>query len=223
MNEQFPSAHKRVQESLLAGYEKKLLISIAKRLPLYINSDHLTILGFIAAILTGVFYYLSKFNNNYLWVVNILIILNWLGDSLDGTLARVRNKQRPRYGYYVDHILDALSTSAIMWGLAYSGFINNTLALSTLTIYLIMSINAYLSASVFGSFQISYWKISPTELRILMIIGNSYIYYKPKLKLFSYEFLLFDIAYGIGLIILFFMLIIHLIINSYKLYKEEKI
>ncbi len=223
MEKGFVSAQKRIQESFLAPYEKRLLVFIAGKIPIRINSDHLTMLGFISAILCGVFYYLSKFNHNYLWVVNVLIFLNWFGDSLDGTLARVRNKQRPRYGYYIDHILDALSTSAILWGISYSGLINQLLALLTLTVYLIISINSYLSANVFGSFQISYWKISPTELRILMILGNIFVYFKPMVKIFSFNFYLFDVGYSIGLIILFIMLIIHLIRNAVRLYREERI
>jgi len=223
MEKEFAPAQRRIQESLLAPYEKRLLVFIAGKIPTIINSDHLTLLGFISAILCGVFYYFSKFNHNSLWMVNALIFLNWFGDSLDGTLARVRNKQRPRYGYYIDHILDALSTSAILWGIAYSGLINQSLALLTLTIYLIISINSYLSANVFGSFQISYLKISPTELRILMIVGNILVYFKPMVRIFSYNFYLFDVGYSIGLIILFIMLIIHMIRNAVRLYCEESV
>ena len=217
------AGQKRIQESILAPYEKKILIGIASRLPSFINSDHLTILGFAAGCLSGLFYYFARIDHLCLWVVNILIFLNWFGDSLDGTLARVRNKQRPRYGYYVDHVLDALATSAMLWGMAFSGYIHSSLALMTLCVYLIMSINAYLSESIFGSFQISYWKFSPTELRILMIIGNCYVYYKPAVNLFSYHFLLFDAGYIIGLFILFIMLLSQITRNIIKLYNEERI
>src|SRR4030042_5716064 len=213
---------KRIQQSLLAPYEKKVLLYLAAKMPAWINSDHLTLLGFVAACLSGLFYYFARFDHIYLWWVNGMIFLNWFGDSLDGTLARYRNKQRPRYGYYVDHILDAIGTSAILWGMAFSGYINTNLALAVLCVYLVMSINSYLSASVFESFQISYWRFSPPVLRVLMIIGNTFIFFKPIVHILGIPYLMFNIAFLVGLLLLSIMLVFHTIKNIIILYNQER-
>src|SRR5436190_2982195 len=162
----------RLHESVLATGEKRLLIWMAERTPAGINSDHLTALGFGAQLLTGLSYALSK--SNKLWLIAGIgfLALNWLGDSLDGTLARVRGKQRPRYGFYVDHILDSIGSVALMGGLALSGYMNPFVAIALLVLFLLLSIQSYLATYTLGEFQMSFWSFGPTELRLLLAVGN---------------------------------------------------
>src|SRR5579859_7961599 len=163
---------KRIQESALARGEKRALIWMAERTPAWINSDHLTILGFAAQVATGACYALARFNRLWLIASIACLTLNWLGDSLDGTLARVRQKQRPRYGFYVDHILDSIGSVALMGGLALSGYMNPWVAMGLLVLFLLLSIQSYLATYTLGEFHMSFWSFGPTELRLLLVAGN---------------------------------------------------
>src|SRR5437773_3382111 len=162
----------RLQGSILATGEKRLLIWMAERTPAWINSDHLTALGFAAQIATGACYAMARFNR--LWLVGCIacLALNWLGDSLDGTLARVRQKQRPRYGFYVDLFIDSIGSVALMGGLALSGYMSPTVATGLLVLFLLLSIQSYLATYTLGEFRMSFWSFGPTELRILLAVGN---------------------------------------------------
>src|SRR5437667_3309243 len=162
----------RLQGSILALGEKRLLILMAERTPDWINSDHLTVLGFGAQLLTGLSYAMSK--SSKLWLIAGIgfLALNWLGDSLDGTLARVRDQQRPRYGFYVDHILDSIGSLALMGGLALSGFMSPAIAVGLLVLFLLLSIQSYLATYTLGEFRMSFWSFGPTELRLLLAVGN---------------------------------------------------
>ena len=135
----------RAQQSLLAPLEKKVLVWLAHHTPSSINSDHLTALGMLAMIGAGLCYWYSSQNKLGLLGVIVMLIINWYGDSLDGTLARVRNRQRPRYGFYVDHVVDALGTTCLLGGLALSGYMNDRLALGALIAYFLLSIEVYLA------------------------------------------------------------------------------
>src|SRR3954453_15148739 len=135
----------RKQLSMLAALEKRTLIWLAHRLPPWVNSDHLTLLGFVAMIGAGVGYCAASWDKRALLAVTGALAVNWFGDSLDGTLARVRNRLRPRYGFYVDHITDAIGTFFLMGGLALSGYMNPFIALGLLVAYLLLSIEAYLT------------------------------------------------------------------------------
>ena len=163
---------KRVQEALTAGVERKVLHWIAARLPASVNSDHLTVLGFVAQFLGGVSYAMSRWNRGALVLATFFIAMNWFGDSLDGTLARWRNQQRPRYGFYVDHMIDTFGAAFLMGGLAISGFLHWYVALGMLFAFLVLSIEVYLSTYTLGTFQLSYSILGPTEIRILLAIGN---------------------------------------------------
>src|SRR5262245_38016046 len=142
MNNEFKDAT-RIQQSILAGVEKRTLIAIAKRLPHWINADHLTVLGFTSMIAAGVAYAAASVYAPAILIVNLLLAVNWFGDSLDGTVARVRNHLRPRYGYYVDHIIDALSAVFLFGGLALSGYMSPAVAISLLLGYLLLAIQSY--------------------------------------------------------------------------------
>jgi len=143
----------RIQESALARGEKRALIWTAERVPAWVNSDHLTILGFAAQVATAACYALARFNRLWLIASIACLTLNWLGDSLDGTLARVRQKQRPRYGFYVDHILDSIGSVALMGGLALSGYMNPAIATGLLILFLLLSIQSYLATYTLGEFR----------------------------------------------------------------------
>src|SRR5438445_5172499 len=166
---------KREQTSILAPLERAALRALARRMPGWVNSDHLSVLGFAAMFLAGVCYALSKQNPLTLHAVNVFIFLNWFGDSLDGTLARYRNRQRPRYGFYVDHIIDTFGALFLLFGIALSGYMSERIAAAVLISYFMLAINSYLAAYSIGVFKISQWKLGPTELRLLMVVGNIFL------------------------------------------------
>lgn len=158
---------------LLAVPERRILHTIARRLPRAIVPDHLTALGVAAALGTGAAYALSSLDPRWLWAASAGLVLHWLGDSLDGTLARVRRIERPRYGYYLDHLVDAVSTAAIGLGMGLSPYVDGWVALGLVVAYLVLSINVYLEASVFDVFQLGYGRIGPTETRMILIGANT--------------------------------------------------
>jgi phosphatidylglycerophosphate synthase len=164
---------KRELTFLLAEPERRVLRAIATRLPAWITSDHLTLLGVLAATGTGVAYALSGPHPAALWAASALLAVNWLGDSLDGTLARVRHAERPRYGYYLDHAVDAYATAAIGLGLGLSPFVSFGVALGLVVVYLVLSINVYLESAVFGAFRLGYGRLGPTEVRLILIAVNT--------------------------------------------------
>ncbi len=211
----------RLQESALATYEKRLLVWMAVHAPARINSDHLTALGFGAQFMTGVSYALSR--SNKLWLISAIgfLALNWLGDSLDGTLARVRQKQRPRYGFYLDHMLDSIGSVALMGGLAISGYMSPLIATGLLVLFLLLSIQSYLATYTIGEFRMSFWSFGPTELRILLVAGNLALFRWPTILPTHYR--LFDVGGSIGIAGMTAMLLYFAGRNTMRLYKEERI
>src|SRR5436190_20131276 len=212
------NAARRLQESILTSGEKRILIWAAQRTPAWINSDHLTILGFVAQLLTGLSYAMSRLNRAWLIAGIGFLALNWLGDSLDGTLARGRDKQRPRYGFYVDHILDSIGSVALMGGLALSGFMSPVIAISLLVLFLLLSIQSYLATYTLGEFQMSFWSFGPTELRLLLAVGNLALLRWPTV-LHGYR--MFDIGGAIGILGMTTMLVFFTARNVARLYREE--
>src|SRR6266571_9532062 len=211
----------RLQESALATYEKRLLVWMAVHAPARINSDHLTALGFGAQFMTGVSYALSR--SNKLWLISAIgfLALNWLGDSLDGTLARVRQKQRPRYGFYLDHMLDSIGSVALMGGLAISGYMSPLIATGLLVLFLLLSIQSYLATYTLGEFRMSFWSFGPTELRLLLVAGNLALFRVQ--TVFHGHFKLFDFGGAIGIIAMTAMLLFHVGQNIVRLYNEERL
>lgn len=215
---------KREQSSLLAPIEKRVLIWLANHMPPWVNSDHLTLLGFLAMFFAGLCYWLARSNRYALVLVSLFLVANWFGDSLDGTLARVRNRQRPRYGFYVDHMTDAIGTAFLLGGLAVSSFMSPPVAVALLIVYLLLSIQSYLATYARGTFQLSFWKFSPTELRILLIIGNIALLVRgPAARLAGYDFLLFDVGGVIGIAGMSAILMVSTIRNTVALYRDERI
>ncbi|HEY3221742.1 MAG TPA: CDP-alcohol phosphatidyltransferase family protein [Gemmatimonadales bacterium] len=166
---------KREMTFLLAGVERRVLQRLAKRVPRTIRSNHLTALGILGAAGAGTAYALTTYDPAWLWVASLMLGVNWIGDSLDGTLARVRGTQRPKYGYYLDHVVDAFSTAVIGLGIGLSPFVDLGLALGLVVVYLALSINVYLESTVFGVFKIAYGRIGPTEVRLLLVILNTIV------------------------------------------------
>jgi phosphatidylglycerophosphate synthase len=163
----------RSKQFLLAVPEAHLLEWIARRLPRPVKPDHLTALGVLAAIGIAAAYVLSNGDEAWLWAASGLLVLHWLGDSLDGTLARVRNSERPRYGYYLDHLVDAFATAAIGIGLGLSPHMLLAVGLAIVIAYLILSINTYLETQAFGTFTLGYGRLGPTEARLMLIGVNT--------------------------------------------------
>lgn len=158
---------------LLAKPEKRVLQAIARRLPRWILPDDLTLLGIAAALGICAAYMLANGSNVWLWVASGLLVVHWLGDSLDGTLARVRGIQRPRYGYYLDHLVDAGATAAIGIGLGLSPYMLLSVGALLVVAYLVLSVNVYLESQALGRFSIGYGLIGPTEVRVLLIALNT--------------------------------------------------
>jgi len=209
--------------SLLAPLEKKCLIWLARHTPRWINSDHLTVLGLVSLAGAGLSYWYARWNPaGLLWVI-LFLALNWLGDSLDGTLARVRQQQRPRYGFYVDHVVDAFGTFFLLAGLALSGYMSERVATGLLIAYFMLSIEVYLATYTVGTFHLSFWKFSPTELRILLMIGNLALFYRPVVHLFGGSYLLFDVGGVIGAAGMALMLLAAVAKHTAALYRAEPV
>jgi archaetidylinositol phosphate synthase len=211
----------RSHTSVLAAAEKRLLLWIAERLPQWVNSDHLTGLGFVSLVAAGAAYWCASFDRRSLLLGIVFLALNWFGDSLDGTLARVRNRQRPRYGFYVDHILDAIGTFFLALGLAFSGLMTPWVAAAFLIAYLLLSIEIYLATYAIGTFHLSYWSFGPTELRILLIAGNLAALRTPFAKIAGHTWLLFDVGFVIGAMALSIILVQATVRHTRDLYREE--
>ena len=214
----------RIHGSLTAPMEKTVLIWLAQRTPRWINPDHLTSLGVLAQLVAGVNYALARWNRYALLLVIFFLALNWLGDSLDGTLARVRNQQRPRYGFYLDHMVDSFGALFLMGGLALSGYMQPALAIALLIAFLLLSIQSYLATYTMGEFHVSFWRFGPTELRILLGIGNLALLRNPMVHGLGHgPYRLFDVGGAIGLVGMAVMLLWTTATNTARLYREERI
>lgn len=216
-----PASASRLNNSLLAGAEKRTLVWLARQLPGWVSPDQLTVIGLAAQILAGASYGLARYNRFWLLAVIGFLFLNWLGDSLDGTLARVRDRQRPRYGFYVDHMVDSFGSLALMGGLALSGYMHPAIAIGLLIAFLLLSIQSYLATYTLGEFQLSFWSFGPTELRILLAVGNLALLRWPIVLRGHYR--LFDIGGAIGLLGMSIMVIFFTAKNTYRLYNAERL
>jgi archaetidylinositol phosphate synthase len=213
----------RILSSVLAPAERRVLRYLALRMPRRVNSDHLTALALVAMAGAGLSFWLSSVTPVGLWLVTVFLALNWFGDSLDGTLARVRQHQRPRYGYYVDHVVDAAGAMCLFGGLALSGYMHPLVAMGLLVAYLVMSVEIYLAAHVLGEFRITYFQMGPTELRILLAIGSLWLMVKPNVILFGHTYRLFDVGGIAGIVGLGFTVILTVFRHTRALYKLEPI
>jgi phosphatidylglycerophosphate synthase len=213
----------RRQESLLAPLERRCLHWLASRLPSWAGPDHLTLLGFAALFFAGISYASAAWWPPALLLVNLWLAVNWFGDSLDGTVARLRNRQRPRYGFYVDHMVDSFGALFLIGGMACSGYISLWVAGTLLVSFLLLSINSYLATYTRGTFHLSIWGFSPTEIRILLALGNVVALWKPQVTVFDIPTRFFEVGGVIAAVCMAVVLLVSVAQNTAALYREEKL
>jgi phosphatidylglycerophosphate synthase len=217
-----PAAHTRDHRSVLAAAEKRLLVWIAGRLPRCINADHLTALGVVGTAGAGLAFAAARSTPWALAAVPLFLTINWFGDSLDGTVARVRNQQRPRYGFYVDHVVDLVNAVSLFGGLAASGLMQPVLALSLLVAYVLLCAESFLATHTVGIFRLSFSGVGPTELRILLAVGALVAMGRPTVVPFGWgPMALFDVGATVaiaGMAVAFFVSAFR---NGRRLYREE--
>jgi phosphatidylglycerophosphate synthase len=214
--------HIRINTGVLAAAEKRTLIWLAERLPRWINSDHLTLLALASMAAAGAAFWAARYWLPALALVVVALAVNWFGDSLDGTVARVRKHERPRYGFYVDHVLDIVGITLLVGGLTLSGFMSPLVALAFLVAYLLVAAEVFLATAVNGQFRMSFLNVGPTELRILLSIGTLTLFVRPTVSLFGLgEFHLFDVGFGIGTIGLGVALLTSTVQTTAALYRAE--
>lgn len=217
------TAHVRLHKSVLAASEKRLLIWIAERLPRWINSDHLSALGLASMAGAGLSFWIARTDPVAGAGLAVLcLVLNWFGDSLDGTVARVRDQQRPRYGYYVDHVLDLAGTALVFAGLAASGYMSSIIAVLVVAAFFLVSAEAYLATHARGIFKMAFLGVGPTELRILLAVGAVSLIAAPVISPMGMaEIRLFDLGGIVGVIGMVTTFIITASKNIRALYLEE--
>jgi phosphatidylglycerophosphate synthase len=210
-----------VNQAVTAAMEKRALQWMAERAPGWVTSDGLTLLGLGAQIGAGICYALARYDRDGLIGVILCVALNWLGDSLDGTLARVRGQQRPRYGFYVDHMVDVFGSVALMCGLGCSGLLHWQTAMAMLVAFLILSSESYLATYTLARFQLSQGLFGPTEIRILLILGNLALLRSRYAMLFGHRMLLFDVGGAIAAATMLAMAIAITVRHTAELYRQE--
>ena len=216
------AVHVREYGGFLALPEKKTLHWLAERMPSWVNSDHLTLLGLGSMLLAGASFWMAQWNKYALIMVVVALALNWFGDSLDGTLARVRNCQRPRYGYYVDHVIDLVGTTALLGGLAFSGYMNPLIGIGLLAAFALVEAEVFLATHVHQVFRLATFRVGPTELRIILAIGTLYLLYRPWIDIAGKgPFLLFDVGGIVAIAGLLTAFVYSGIRNTRVLYKAE--
>ena len=213
----------RVQQSFITRVEKNALLWLAKRMPAAINSDHLTALGAAGMFLAGASYALTRFHPYGLLFACFFLAVNWFGDSLDGTLARHRNQQRPRYGFYVDHVIDCFGVTALLAGMGASGHLNPLIAVWMLVAYLLLSSEIFLATYALARFEMSYFYFGPTELRILLCVGNLYMFFHPVVHPFGLPLSLWDFGAVLGSIGMAAIAIISFVRHTRVLYDAERL
>lgn len=211
---------KRIQTSVLNGVEKKVLVWLAERQPRWMTSDILTGVGVVGAVVVALGYFLSNYRIEWLWLASLGFVINWYGDSLDGTLARVRKTQRPIYGFYLDHNIDGVTMAIMCVGAGLSDMLSLYIAMAVLAVYLLLSISVYINAHLKGEFKLTYAGMGPTEFRLIMIVVNTLFIFANSLREWSVNFTVagVSVTFGvfdfIGLAILLVLVLIYL--NNFK-------
>lgn len=213
----------RIQGNFIHRSEKRLLLWLAERTPAKVNSDHLTAIGALGMLLSGASYAWSAYSQYGLLLACAFLAVNWLGDSLDGTLARFRNRQRPRYGFYVDHVIDCFGATALLGGLGFGGYMQPLIASWVLVGYLLLSSEIFLATYALGRFEMSYLGLGPTELRILLCIGNLYLFFQPSVHPFGLPLSLFDFGGICGTIGMVGIAIVSAVRHGRVLYAAERL
>jgi phosphatidylglycerophosphate synthase len=215
--------HRRLQSSILSEVEKRALVWMAERMPARINSDHLSALGLASMAGTGASFWLAGTHPRVgLPLVVMCLFLNWLGDSLDGTLARVRHRQRPRYGFYLDHVIDIAGTTLMLAGLAASGYMNPLRAMATLVAWLLVAGESFLATQARSVFRLSFLWLGPTELRLVIAAGALSLLGGGMVTVAGLgPFRLFDLAGAAASAGLALAFIVNAVRNTAALYREE--
>ena len=213
--------HVREHRSVLASAEKRLLIALAQRLPGWLSSDHLTILGLVSMLAAGLAFAAIPVTPWAAALFAAALAVNWFGDSLDGTLARVRCQPRPRYGYYVDHVIDLAGTAALVGGMAASGLMTPTIALALVAAYYLVSAETFLATHSVGVFRLSFAGFGPTELRILLAVGAFFVARNPYATIAGHRALLLDVGAIVATGSLAAVFVISAIRNASALYQQE--
>jgi len=226
MEEHQPKQAQRIQTSIINKVEHKALVWLAKRQPRWVTSDLLTALGVFGAFLTGLGFFLTRYDIAWLWLSSAGLVINWYGDSLDGTLARVRNAQRPVYGYYLDHTVDCINEAFMFVGAGMSPLVNFNMALTAFILYLFMTINVSINAHLKSEFRLTYAKLGPTEFRMLIVLANTIILIFPSLAthtfhLFGRHVLLFDMVAIFVVIMLALIYMVTVVTNIRKYAKID--
>ena len=211
----------RVATNPLAGLERRCLIWMAGRLPRWITSDGLTALALAAMAFTGLCYARAPGRPGLLLLAIVGLALNWFGDSLDGTLARVRRQQRPRYGFYVDHIVDCFGVLFVVAGLAWSGYMSPIVAMALLIAYFMLSIEIYLATYCLAVFRLSFWGVGPTELRLLLAAGTVALAGDPRVEILDQHYRLFDVGGTVATVGIAITLLLSVVRNTRVLYQAE--
>lgn len=211
----------RVQMSVLANIEKRCLVWMARRLPPAVNADHLTMLAGVSMAGAGLCYWIGPASPGAMLTAIVLLSLNWFGDSLDGTVARVRHHERPRYGFYVDHVLDVVGILFLLAGFALGGFMTPVLAAGFLVAYYLLMVEIALATHAVGVFRISFWKFGPTELRILLAVGTLQLVRSPHVSIGGHQYLLFDIGGVVAIVALLLTFVASAVRNGRLLYRQE--
>jgi archaetidylinositol phosphate synthase len=226
-----PGNHTRVNDSFLARNERVILLWMAERMPTWVTPDLLTLIAFLASILIFASYILTLLSPAFLWLASLGFVINWFGDSLDGNLARYRHIERPRYGYFVDHMVDTIGEVLVFIGLGISPYIHFDLALIALIGYLVLSIYVFLATTASGIFRISYGELGPTFLRLLAIAANTLIFFvgNPAFTLPTGGLLagpvaltLYDLVIVVVVFILTFLIIQNTLVTARELSREDR-
>jgi len=217
------SSHRRVLDTFTGPVERPVLRWLAARVPAWVTPDHLTALGVFGGLVILVGYWLTGVDRNFLWLVNLGFVINWFGDSLDGTLARYRHTERPVYGFYIDHAVDAFVEMMIFLGLGLSPYVRFDLACLALIGYFLLSILVFIRTCVKGEFVLSYGRLGPTEVRLLAMAANTLVYFvgNPTATLFSLTLTIYDWLVAIIILLLFSIAIGTTIIQARQLAKLE--
>jgi phosphatidylglycerophosphate synthase len=216
----FGEAH-REMGSILTSLERRCLLWLASRVPSWINADHLTATALFSMLMVGLSYYFARGYRLALLFAIAWLAIHWLCDSLDGTIARVRQQQRPRYGFYVDHVVDCFGVLFLVSGLAASGYMSPLIAMGVLVAYFLLSIEVYLATYCLTVFKMSFWGVGPTELRLLLAIGTLALLSDPKVHVLGQQLPLFDVGGSVAIVSMLVTVLVSVARNAGALYRAE--
>ena len=215
---------KRIQTSILSAAEKKVLVWLAERIPAWVTSDMLTLVGFLGALIMAAGYCLSNLNLHWLWLSCFGLAVNWFGDSLDGSLARVRNTQRKTYGFFIDHNVDVVNEVIMFVGVGCSPMVNMSFAMMALVAYFMLSVYVFIDCHLKGEMRLTYGGLGPTEFRIILVILNILFMYIPWLSQWKRPMTIFHNDFMIGLFDYITVVITVILIGFYlvRFFKDAK-